>query len=149
MGRTDDITQIELATVQLSEEILQIDYSDNIVQGVSLRDRINLVQVLAYDVIQLPVVHVYVNGYDVAAIGHDGVDAAVAQGEDTVYNVLFHFLHFAVLGPFVYHGSDFFLGHFLLGSIDMQQVEDEGSTFGKQPYKRRGDDGQPVHGACQ
>ncbi len=48
-------------------------------QGVSLSYRVNLVQVLAYDVIQLLVVHVYVNGYDIAAIGHDGVDTAVAQ----------------------------------------------------------------------
>ena len=87
--RTDHITQIEFATVQLPEEVFQVNYSDDVVQGVSLSYRVNLVQVLAYDVIQLLVVHVYVNGYDVAAIGHDGVDATVAQGEDAVHNILF------------------------------------------------------------
>ena len=87
--------------------------------------RVNLVQVLAYDVIQLLVVHVYVNGYDVAAIGHDGVDATVAQGEDAVHNILFHFLHFAVLSPFVYHGFDFLFSHFFFSCVDMQQVEDK------------------------
>ena len=123
--RTDHITQIEFATVQLPEEVFQVNYSDDVVQGVSLSYRVNLVQVLAYDVIQLLVVHVYVNGYDVAAIGHDGVDTAVAQGEDAVHNILFHFLHFTVLGSFVYHGFDFLFSHFFFRCVDMQQVEDK------------------------
>ena len=80
---------------------------------------------LAYDVIQLLVVHVYVNGYDIAAIGHDGVDTAVAQRENTVHNILFHFLHFTVLGSFVYHGFDFLFSHFFFRCVDMQQVEDK------------------------
>lgn len=117
--------QIEFVIVQFFEEVFQVNYFDDVVQGVFLSYRVNLVQVLVYDVIQLFVVYVYVNGYDVVVIGYDGVDIVVVQGEDVVYNILFYFLYFIVFGFFVYYGFDFFFSYFFFCCVDMQQVEDK------------------------
>ena len=116
----------EKQVAKIAEEIAaRYDNGVRIVLIPSLTSPILILPKPMRESMKLLVVHVYVNGYDVAAIGHDGVDATVAQGEDAVHNILFHFLHFAVLSPFVYHGFDFLFSHFFFSCVDMQQVEDK------------------------
>ena len=80
---------------------------------------------LAYNIINLLVSHIYINRYYIITISHNGIDAAVAQRENAVYDILFYFLYLAILGSFVNHGFDFFFRNFFLCCIYMQQVENQ------------------------
>ena len=124
---------------ETEDEVFQADNAQRVVKR-AVDDGISLIEVFFQDGFDFLFVVVYVERYDVGAVGHERADLQVAQKEYAFDDVLFHFLHFTIFLAFLHDGLDFFLRHLAFGFLDAQQVEHGFRALGQYPDERSCDD---------
>ena len=146
LRRAHQLPQVEIGAVHLSEQVFEVHHADDVVQFV-VRHGIDVVQSLVDGLPNLLVRVVDVQPHEVAAVGHDGADVAVAQIEHSLHDVLLHLLNLAFLGPFLDDGLYLlFRDAVLVGFVQPDEAQRGGSAFGQQPDEGGGYQGEQVHG---
>ena len=88
---------------------------------------------------------VYFEPDDIAPVCHEGGDVAVAEVEYPFDDLLFGLLYGALFGAFADDGLNFLFRDVVIGSLDVQESEQEACCLVEEPYERPGEGDEQSH----